>query len=126
MFPEEDKNDPQWEREGLIMKQLQSAKSPHIVRMFGNMNRDKSVGNKDEQVIRLFLEYCPGRSLDSLLEQDYYRSMMRKPAPEVPIMEADLWAIFHCLALGAIAIDRGTEDPQAKAWNRKGHIVHYE
>lgn len=93
--------------------------------MFGDMYRDKSVGGNDDHVIRLFLEFCPGGSLDSLLE-DFYTGRRRKPAPKEPLLEADIWTIFHCLALDASAMDCGTEDPIQRAWNRNTHIVHYE
>ena len=35
-----------------------------------------------------------------------------------------LWVIFHCLARSLLVLDRGSEDPKAKHWNKE--ICHFD
>lgn len=86
--------------------------SPHLVRQYGGNRVGDSFGEMEE-VVKLFLEFCPGGDLDQFLptsEED-----LKNPLP--PIDEYDLWAMFHCMALGVTVLDRGTEDITAPAWN---------
>ncbi|CAG8951817.1 hypothetical protein HYFRA_00005621 [Hymenoscyphus fraxineus] len=123
-----DRKNPKWLREGTILKMAQAAKSPHIIRLFGNQSRDRAAGDIYSDVIRLFMEFCPGGDLHNLYEERW-AARKRGVLPEVPLLEADLWCIFHCLALGVGALDRGTEDLTSRAplsWDRNHHIVHYD
>lgn len=107
------------EAEGRIMALLTTIRSKHLVRLYGQPKADTENGNK---VVRLFMEYCPGGDLTRLMENMWRNTI----APETPLGEADIWAMFYCLALGVAAIDRGTENPNAEAWDRPNAVVHYE
>jgi len=44
---------------------------------------------------------------------------------EYPILEKDLWSMFHCLARGVTAMDRGSEDLAVDPWTRP-EIGHFD
>ena len=102
-------------REGNVMKELAAQQSKHILRMYGDLTHDIA---DDEEVIRLFLEFCPGGDVsDAFLPNNCrfwkWPANRFRPANSFPdstnerpedIPEADLWEIFHCLALGISAI----------------------
>lgn len=107
------------EAEGRIMALLTTVRSRHLVRLYGQPKADIE---DEKKVVRLFMEYCPGGDLTRLLEYIGRKTV----APKTPLGEADIWAMFYCLALGVAAIDRGTEDPDVEAWDRPNVVVHYE
>lgn len=108
-----------WYLEGRLLETLSKVKSKHIVRMYGPPREDV---RDDVPVIRLFLEHCPGADLTFLLEKQERKEKL----PNNPLLEADIWAIFNCLALAVAVMDRGTEDPNAPAWSKTTEIAHYE
>ena len=100
--------------EGNILKLLSATKTNHIIKQYGGIKAGEEYGTMD-LVIRLFLEYCPGGGLDRLI------GGINEPRLGV-IEEADIWEIFLCLVLGLIAMDRGTEDPEATPWLGFKHL----
>ena len=105
--------------EGRILELLALAKSRHVLRQYGPLREDTNYAN--EKVIRLFLEYCPGGTLENLMEDNDRKERVSND----PLLEADVWAIFYCLALGVAVMGRGTEDPTLQ-WNKAYEIAHYE
>ncbi|KUJ20931.1 uncharacterized protein LY89DRAFT_715236 [Mollisia scopiformis] len=97
--------------EGRILSMLEKVQSRHILRMYGPVMNDENLG---EEVVRLFLEYCPDGDLGRLLnpKPTGRKNEIVKP-PRTPILEVDLWAMFYCLALGLAVMGRGTEDDTA-------------
>lgn len=89
--------------EGRILQMLATLNSKHIVKQYGTVQDD--IFNS-EKVVRIFLEFCPGGDLGRL--QDVRLEEGENP---MSIEEVDVWAIFHCLALGVAAMDRGSEAP---------------
>lgn len=89
---------------GLILSKFQS---PHLVRQFGG-NRLGDRFYEMEDVVRIFLEYCPGGDLQQLMPDERNSEGTR-------LAEVDLWAIFHCLAKGTYALERRTERPGVAA-----------
>ena len=109
-------------REGRLMEELAQLRSVHILRIFGKAVED--VQSDDEgpmNVVRLFLEYCPGGDVTGLLNNGNSPKI-----PSNPFAESDLWAIFYCLALGCSVMDRGTELNDGTSWNRDTMIAHNE
>jgi serine/threonine protein kinase len=104
--------------EGKILQLLAEAKSRHIIELYGPPREEAFNG---EKVIRLFLEYCPGGTLEKLMEDDGRKERVSKR----PLLEADVWAIFFCLALGVAVMDRGTEDQTLQS-SKAYEIAHYE
>ena len=107
--------------EGITLLKLSRLKSKHIVRQYGG-NRLGDVFNEMDRVVRIFLEYCPGKDCDQFLAK--FDEPAKKPLPEL-----DLWALFHCMALGIIVMARGTENPDALAWDgvpRDTELVHFD
>ena len=39
--------------------------------------------------------------------------------------EADIWAVFNCLALGVAGMNLGTEDQDKPAWKKDTELCHY-
>jgi hypothetical protein len=105
--------------EGRILEELSRIKSRRIIGQFGPMRRD-FVGNSE--VVRIFLEYCPGGSLDKWMESPSRATSMSN----APFYEVDVWAMFPCLVLGVAAMDRSTEDPDRPALAGVSEITHYE
>lgn len=94
--------------QGRLLKLLANIESRHILRQYGPLVEDMECG---VPVIKLFLEYCPGGDVLKLMESS--RILGTRPIvnrPQNPFLEADIWAMFNCLALGLGVMDRGTED----------------
>ncbi|KUJ10905.1 kinase-like protein [Mollisia scopiformis] len=106
--------------EGEIGRIVTGFNSKHLIRQFGG-NRVGDQFSEMEDVVRVFLEYCPGGSLHALLKQA--DSDDPKPIPEI-----DLWQIFDCLARGVYAMERETEEmnvPGAPAYTgRDEELMH--
>ncbi|KAI9649689.1 hypothetical protein NHQ30_002270 [Ciborinia camelliae] len=68
--------------------------------MYGPPKKD------DRDHVMYFLEMCPGGALSSVLK--IYQE--EEKTKRFPVSEGDMWSIFHCLARGVTAMDRGTED----------------
>jgi serine/threonine protein kinase len=108
--------------EGNILKTLNTARSRHIIRQFGGNRTGDKFGDM-YNVVKIFLEYCPGGDLTQFL-REYHDSDLKDPLHEV-----DIWAIFYCLALGVLVMHRGTEDLNALAWNGGvviNELVHFD
>ncbi|KAF4635702.1 hypothetical protein G7Y89_g2395 [Cudoniella acicularis] len=93
--------------EGIHLQNLAAIGSPHILRLYGG-NR---VGDRFQEmgpVVRLFLEFCEGGDLNKFVADP---GRERKE----PQLEVDIWALFHCMAIGLMVMDRGTEDVAAPA-----------
>jgi len=99
--------------EGQMLEKLSKTGSQHIIRQYGGFHTGDRFGDMD-QVVKLFLEYCPGGDVDQLLAgvDRNGNQLPRKP----PIGEADLWALFTCMALGVVVMHRGTEVTSEPAW----------
>lgn len=83
--------------EANILKKLSRVRTNHTIKQYGaNLVGESFPGLGS--VVRLFLEYCPGGDLGQFIERD------ERGTPKHVLDEADLWAIFHCLALGVIAM----------------------
>ncbi len=116
-----DVDDEGLEIEGRVLALLSTVQSRHIIRIFGSARLDTYAG---PEVSRIFLEYCPGGDIEQLLED--WGGWRNSVAPAKPLIEADIWAVFHCLALGVAVMDRGTEDSTATPWDRETVVGHYE
>lgn len=93
--------------EGNIQYAFSKTGSKHIVKTYG----PPRLNFFDVKVVHLFLEYCPAGDLHQFLERkEMEEGEGSQIAPDVPLFEADVWAIFNCLALGIAAMDRGTEE----------------
>ncbi|KAG0647414.1 Serine threonine-kinase GIN4 [Hyphodiscus hymeniophilus] len=107
--------------EGNILAKLSKVPTNHVIKQYGG-NR---VGDKFldmDYVVRIYLEFCPGGDLDQFIARE-------GEAPNHLLDEADLWAIFNCLAIGALAMHRGTELPtEVRRQGRKVNteICHYD
>ncbi|KAE8445529.1 hypothetical protein EG329_013292 [Mollisiaceae sp. DMI_Dod_QoI] len=88
--------------EGRIGRIIAGFGSNHLIRQFGG-NRVGDHFSEMEDVVRIFLEYCPGGSLHQFLPQ---AENLTPP----PLHEADLWQIFDCMAKGVYAMERETEE----------------
>lgn len=107
--------------EGNFLAKLALLGSKHIIRQFGENKLGDSFGTMGK-VVRIFLEFCPGGDLGRFVGPP------NEPA-ETRLIEADIWAIFHCIALGLTVMDRGTENIKAPAWGgkpKKTELVHYD
>lgn len=103
--------------EGEIGRVVSGYNSKHLIRQFGG-NRVGDKFSEMENVVRTFLEYCPGGTLHELLPQP--NNLNPKP-----IHELDLWQIFTCLAEGVYAMDRGTTDLNApRIIGRNRELMH--
>ena len=105
--------------EGNILRTLATAGSRHIVRQFGGNRSGDNFGDM-LGVVKIFLEYCPGGDLMQFLRE--YHDDERKP----PLHEVDVWAIFYCLALAVVVMDRGTENLTAQPWNIVNELCHFD
>lgn len=106
--------------EGVTLKRLAACQSKHIVKIFGGNRLGDRFGCMGE-VVRIFLENCPGGDVSRFLapyEQE----------PLAPLQEVDVWAIFHCMALGLAVMERGTEDPEVleRTDEDKYELVHFD
>lgn len=110
------KDSPNWTVETGIMQRLAKVQSKHIIRQYVP---PRTIPLKDgSSLIAMFLEYCPGGDLSKFIQPN-----------EPPILEIDLWAMFHCLALAMSVLARGTEDPNSPPVGhglRDFELVHYE
>jgi serine/threonine protein kinase len=101
--------------EGEIQYKLAHADSRHIVRSYA---RSRSAEYGGQPVWRIFTEYCAGGDLDRLLRYtmedgtEWIGDIMKYNAR---LDEIDVWAIFHCIALGILVMEYGTENPSAAA-----------
>lgn len=108
--------------EGRFGALLALANSDHILRQFGT----NMIGDSFEEigdVVKIFLEYCPGGDLDQFLPRNEQEEANPKPL----LQEPDLWALFYCLALGISVMDRGTETPQGPSpdwWDGTKRLLH--
>lgn len=103
--------------EGEIGRVIQNYFSPHLIRQFGG-NRVGERFSEMENVVRTFLEYCPGGTLHALLPEA--GNLNPKPLHEI-----DLWQIFVCLAEGIYAMDRGNTDLKApRVIGRNKELMH--
>jgi serine/threonine protein kinase len=100
--------------EGRILAVLSKLNSNHIIRQYGG-NRRGDQFLEMGQVVRIYLEFCPGGDLDQLV------SGFHQP-PNPLLHELDLWKIFKCLAFGVAVLDRGTENSKEPAW--RGYSPH--
>ncbi|KAI9642569.1 hypothetical protein NHQ30_009374 [Ciborinia camelliae] len=109
--------------EGRILKILAEIEEPsvHIVRMYGGVAEDTFEGLR---VVRLFLEFCRGGDLGSLVEVGE-REKSGCAGPKA-VGEGDVWEIFGCLAKGVAVMDRGTEDPGKRDWEKDTEICHFD
>jgi len=107
--------------EGITLRRLAACKSQHIVRIYGGNRLGDRFGEMGE-VVRIFLEYCPGGDVGRFLS-GYGES------PLEPLEEVDVWALFYCMALGVVVMARGTEDLKAEEWDgveKFGELVHFD
>ncbi|KAF8852721.1 kinase-like protein [Acephala macrosclerotiorum] len=98
--------------EGNIGRIIAGYASNHLIRQYGG-NRIGDCFSEMEDVVKIFLEFCPGGSLDQLLPQPGQKT-------QPPLHEADMWQIFNCLAMGVYAMERESEDmpvPGAPVYN---------
>lgn len=98
--------------EGNIGRIIAGYGSNHLIRQYGG-NRVGDRFSEMGDVVKIFLEFCPGGSLDQLLPQPGQKT-------QEPLHEADMWQIFNCLAMGVYAMDRESEDmpvPGAPVYN---------
>ncbi|KAK6582490.1 hypothetical protein PZA11_004898 [Diplocarpon coronariae] len=94
--------------EGNLGLMIAGINARHIVRQYGG-NRLGDRFAHMEEVVKIFLEYCPGGDLNQFIPGRAGESRSTKIAPE-PLSEMDAWAIFNCLALGVHALDRRSEN----------------
>lgn len=99
--------------EGVLLERLSKIRSKHIVRQYGPLRRDRY---KHRNVVRIYLEYCPGGDL---------KRMMNRRGGEHSIEEEHIWSVFHCLALGLSALDRGSEELGTSS-GKDSELVHFE
>jgi hypothetical protein len=107
--------------EGNRLAKLALLGSKHIIRQFGE-NKLGDTFRTMGKVVRIFLEYCPGGDLGQFVGPPDEPTKIR-------LLEVDIWAIFHCIALGLTVMDRGTEDIKAPAWRgniKDTELVHYD
>jgi hypothetical protein len=76
----------------------------HVVHQYRGNRVGDSFGELDE-VVQLFLEYCPGGDLDPF----FPRTLEEVENPLPPLHEYHFWTLFHCMAVGIMAMDRRTE-----------------
>lgn len=106
--------------EGNIGFLLSGIRAKHLVRQYGG-NRLGDRFAEMEQVVRIFLEYCPGGDLHQFVPA---RSEAIEQKLE-PLSELDLWGIFKCLALGVLAMDKRSEDVlEAQRYNHDEELLH--
>jgi len=98
--------------EGNIGAQLAQIRSRHLIRQYGGNRLGDTFGGMDK-VVRLFLEYCPGGDLNQFIPSSLEATGNIPP----PLEELDVWQIFHCLAVGLMAMDKKTEDSYDTEWN---------
>lgn len=103
--------------EGRLLEMLAAAKSKYIIRQYGSPFEDVFA---NREVVRIFLEYCPGGDLSKLMEIE---DNVKNPKS---FEEEDIWSVFNCLALGVFVMDRGTEQLGVAAWQKPTEICHFE
>ena len=107
--------------EGITLKRLAVCGSQHIVRIYGGNRLGDRFGEMGE-VVKLFLEYCPNGDMGIFLSK-------YETEPLAPLAEVDVWAIFHCMALGLAVMARGTEDVDKPEWcgrEKNVELVHFD
>jgi len=93
--------------EGNIQYKLSIARSKHIVRSY----QGPLIDNRDPnaEVVRIFMEYCPGGDLDRFLRYQMADGSV-KVGDLQRLDEADIWSIFHCIAYGLYVMENGVAD----------------
>ncbi|CZR68808.1 uncharacterized protein PAC_18708 [Phialocephala subalpina] len=97
--------------EGNIGRIVAGYASNHLICQYGGNRLGDKFGEMGD--VKIFLEYCPGGSLDQLVSQPGQKT-------QEPLREVDMWQIFNCLAMGVYAMERESEDmpvPGAPAYN---------
>lgn len=120
--------------ESKFLENLTSTGSRHFPKLYGRVQRDVGTGTElaidphRREVHRIFLEYCPGGSLYSNM-QNFKKT--RQQGDQMP--EAALWSIFHCLAKAISVMDMGHENDKRVAvadglepWIKNEGIVHFD
>lgn len=104
--------------EGKLLQKLSKVDTRHIIKMYGG-NKAGDRFSEMGVVVRMLLEFCPGGDLEQLMV-GYDKHHVSAPREDT-WSEVDLWAMFHCMALGIVAMDRGTENSREPAWFAKSH-----
>ncbi|KAI9739886.1 MAG: hypothetical protein M1818_004942 [Claussenomyces sp. TS43310] len=109
--------------EAARMKLLNRSGSQHVPRLYKRCYRDAGAGTKGlgidssrREVHRIFIEYCHGGDMNNFITK------LQKigPAHSRFLREDKVWAILVCLIKALMAIEYGTEDPQANGANWPG------
>lgn len=122
-------------QESIFLEELTKTGSRHFPQLYGRVQRDVGLGTepkvdpKKREVHRIFIEYCPGGSMDGFLHKETVKR--RNGRKRIP--EAELWSIFHCFAKAVSVLDQGHEQadvPQPQSnlhpWNTNRGIVHFD
>lgn len=121
--------------ESKFLEELTRTGSRHFPQLYGRVQRDVGHGTESKmdpanaEVHRIFIEFCPGGSMDGFLHQETVkRANGGRRIPEVV-----LWSIFHCFAKAVSVLDQGDEQagvggPQSDLhpWSTNHGIVHFD
>jgi hypothetical protein len=78
----------------------------------------------DEEVTRLYMEYCENGDMQHLLEE---LCVLRIESKYGDIPEENIWRILGCRAKAALVLEMGTEDPDAPGEATWPHpIAHFD
>ncbi|CAG8955647.1 hypothetical protein HYFRA_00009601 [Hymenoscyphus fraxineus] len=86
--------------EGRILERLSQRRNGHVVRSFGGNRLGDRFGDMRE-VVKIFMEFCPGGDVDVFLPKSY---PIKGEVGGMGLEEVDLWALFCCMAEGVVVI----------------------
>jgi hypothetical protein len=80
--------------------------------------------NKNDEVMRLYMEYCENVDMQQLLEELF---VLRIESKYGDIPEENIWRILGCLSKAVLVLEKGREDPDAPDEANWPHpIAHFD
>ncbi|CAG8982414.1 hypothetical protein HYALB_00007093 [Hymenoscyphus albidus] len=109
--------------EGRILERLSQRRNGHVVRSFGGNRTGDRFGDMRE-VVKIFMEFCPGGDVDVFLPKSY---PVKGEVGGMGLEEVDLWALFCCMAEGVGVIAEMMDRTTGYAgFLRKRELVHMD
>ncbi|CZT47468.1 uncharacterized protein RSE6_08031 [Rhynchosporium secalis] len=110
------------EGEAMALMELGKAKSQHVVKMYRHLYEEmgQRTNSYDVGLVhRIFLEYCPHGDMGEWIKAHLQNN--------TSVSEAEMWAIFHCLARSCLVMDHGSENANfpTPGWPSQ-EMVHFD
>ncbi|CAG8953837.1 hypothetical protein HYFRA_00006729 [Hymenoscyphus fraxineus] len=90
--------------------------SQHVVKAYDKDILMKDVSDEDRT---LYLEFCEGGTLKSLMDRIKAQTSLSRP-----LEEKFIWRYLECIAAGAATMKHGNENLAGKSWEKS--VVHYD